>query len=496
MSSVGVESRVGAQLPRLSQQPRRAVASAGDDAIEFAEAIGWDDAVGHGFYVLDDWQRWAIQGILSEDAEARLCAAISLLVVPRQNGKGAVLEVVELYALFVLGLPLVLHSAHLGETSVDHMARLLAAIGSDPDLERRCKPVLAKGYEAIVRTDGIAGEIRFRTRSKKGGRGGSPQMVVFDEALFLTDAQVSAMLPALSAQTLRADAPLLIYASSAPIGESEILHRLRLAIQRGESPDAFYAEWGCELPSGDRSAALRALADDPDAIYSANPGAGIRIDPEWCRTTERSGMTLEAWCVERLGVVFASDGESRVLPSAAWDACRDPGSTVEGGRIALAVGPNGAWSAISLSGERADGRLHCEVVRHSLGTEWVVAAALAGTAEYGPLLVDPRSPTAGVIERLIAAGVPIEECSTPDVVQACVAFQLDAIEGRLVHLGQPELDAAVVGADIRPVGESWVFSAKASTIDVTALLSAVLAAGAARRSPDPADHAAAFAIVL
>ena len=94
-------------MPRLSHLPRRAVASAGDDAIEFAESIGWSVEAGRGFYVLDEWQKYCIRGILSEDENARLCAFLVLLIVPRQNGKGAVLEVVELYALFVLELPLI-----------------------------------------------------------------------------------------------------------------------------------------------------------------------------------------------------------------------------------------------------------------------------------------------------------------------------------------------------------------------------------------------------
>ena len=59
-------------MPRLSHLPRRAVASAGDDAIEFAESIGWSVEAGRGFYVLDEWQKHCIRGILSEDENARL----------------------------------------------------------------------------------------------------------------------------------------------------------------------------------------------------------------------------------------------------------------------------------------------------------------------------------------------------------------------------------------------------------------------------------------
>jgi hypothetical protein len=307
-------------------------------------------------------------------------------------------------------------------------------------------------------------------------------MVVFDEALFLTSQQVSAILPSLSAQTMREDRPLLIYASSAPIGESEMLHGLRSSVLRGEVPQAFLAEWSVELPDtdGDLAAAVRAVMADPESLYQANPGAGIRIDPEWCWTIERGSMTPETWCVERLGVVFTSDGDSGIIPANHWQACRDLTSTVEGGRIALSVGPGGGWAAIGLAGEREDGSLHLEVVRHAVGTGWLVEAALAGTERYGPLLVDPKGPTMAVLAQLEAAGVEVEELPPGDVTKACAELQLDVKTCRARHLDQPELNAAVAGVDIRPVGEAWVFSARASSVDVCPLLAVTLAAHGAR----------------
>lgn len=422
--------------------------------------------------------------MLSEDAGARLCALVSLLIVPRQNGKGTILEVVELYALFVLELPLILHTAHLTETSADHMNRLWAAIQSDPDLASECHMVRAKGSEAIERrtADGRLCEIRFRTRSKKGGRGGSPQMIVFDEALYLTSEQMSALMPSLSAQTMADDAPLIVFASSAPLGESEVLHSNRGAIQRGDMPQAFYAEWSADLPDveGDLSARVRALVEDAEALWAANPGAGIRIDPEWCRTIERGSMTPETWAVERLGVVFSADGDSGVIPANAWTVCRDATSTVDSGRIALAVGPGGSWAAIGLAGERDDGSLHLEVVRHAMGTDWVLEAAAAGVARFGPILVDAYGPTMAVLAQLESAGVEVEQLDFTQVKRACAELQLDVKECRVRHLGQPELDAAVAGVGIRPVGEGWVFSAKASAVDVSPLLAVTLAAHGAR----------------
>lgn len=464
----------------MHQEPRLAVASAGDDAIQWAESIGWDEDEGHGFYVLDEWQRFCIRGILSEDPHARLCAFVCVLLVPRQNGKNVVLEVIELYALFVLELPLILHSAHLAETSAEHMARLWDAIESDDDLSSRCRRVVANGKEMIYRTDAKC-RIRFRTRSKKVGRGGSPRMVVFDEALYLTDQQIQAMLPSLSAQSARPDKPILVYASSAPVGESEVLHRVRSAILRGEMPDAWMAEWSVELPPGDRLQALRQIVADRDLWWSANPGMGLRISADWVASTELPQMSLEAFAIERLGVVFEADGDTGVLPINSWRACRDLESSVPSGSVSLAVGPHGAWSAFGLAGQREDGSLHIEVVRHAPGTEWVVEAAQRAVERFaGPIILDARTSSAAVVQALKRANVPLHEMTTPEVVQSCAAFEQDVRNTHLRHLDQPELNAAVAGVDVRTVGESWVFSAKASTIDVTPLLAVAHAAFGAR----------------
>lgn len=486
----GSAATQGAQLPRLTQSPRSAVASGGDDCIAWAQSIGWDYELGHGFYQLDGWQKFCIRGILSEDRQANLCALVCLLLVPRQNGKNVVLEVIELYALFVLDLRYILHSAHLTETTADHMARLWEAIQSDEDLASRSKQTVAHGFEKIERTD-IRCVIRFRTRSKKIGRGGSPQMAVFDEALYLADLHLAALLPSLSAQTMRGDQPILIYASSAPVAESEVLHRVRAAILAGELPDAFMAEWSIEVPpAGDGRHAALLEAVTAQNVLAANPGANVRIDVAWTLGTERPQMGLEDWCIERLGMVFEADGAEGVLPMLRWALCAADTSDAVEGRAGLMVGPNGRWSSFGFVGRRPDGLLHVEVTRHEPGTAWVVEHAKKVVERRGPLLVDPKGASAGIVAKLKAAGVALQEVSTAELVKACSAFQDDVINLQLRYpRSNTELTAAVVGADIRPVGEGWVFSAKASSVDISPLESVVLAsAGLIISVDDPAPE--------
>jgi hypothetical protein len=73
---------VGSQRPRLESLPPR-VSSAGREAVELAAAAG---------LYLDDWQQYVLEGMLGEDADRKWSAFEACLIVPRQNGKGSILE--------------------------------------------------------------------------------------------------------------------------------------------------------------------------------------------------------------------------------------------------------------------------------------------------------------------------------------------------------------------------------------------------------------------
>lgn len=428
-------------------------------------------------YDLDDWQQWCVDGLLSEDSGARLCAAISLLVVSRQNGKNVILEVIELYAFYVLGLSLILHTAHLQETSASHMARLQAVVQADAELDAITRFSTANGKERMFRTD-TGAVIRFITRGKKTARGGSPQMVVFDEALYLADDQIQAIIPSLSAQSMRHDPPMQIFTSSAPLAESTVLHRVRQSFIAG-SAEGFFAEWSVD-DTGDVDISDRSL------WFDANPGMGVRISDDWVAGNELWMLSREAFMAERLGIPIGGgdDVGSAVLPVDRWAACADVQSEIAEGlpsNPALAVGPGMVWASFADAGWRADGDLHIEVIRREPGTSWVVAEAVRVCARARrPLIVDPKSPTAGLFAQLRAAGVELLEVSTVDYVQGCAGLQNDVINGTVRHIDQPPLNAAVTGADIRPVGEAWAWSQKSSAIDITSLVAVTLAAGIAR----------------
>jgi len=465
---------VGAQRPRLSHLPPGRVSSAGSDAVEFAASCG---------LLLDDWHQWCLDQLLGEDEHGRFVASVGLMVLPRQNGKNAVLEALELYAFYVLDEPRILHTAHLAKTAADHMQRMVALVRTNPELDEITHAYFANGKEALQRTD-TGARLEFITRGRKTARGGSPARIVFDEALFLNDEQIQSILPAMSAQSMSPDGPQMVYTSSAPLAESVVLHRLR---RRGMSDDAgrmFYAEWSCESGVDIR---------DRDAWYSCNPGMGIRISESWVAENELTTMSPEAFAVERLGVVLTDDGLHVHLPG--WEACRSQRSQLDSppSVVAIAVGPSGQWSAVVVAGTAAGGLPYVELVRREPGTSWLPEEALRASRALGcPVLVDPKSPTAAVLDVLERSGVELVEVSTSEYVRACAALQAEVANQQVRHFGDAPLDAAVVGADIRSVGEAWVWSQRASTVDVTPLVAATLALSGWRR-PAELTHTTVYA---
>ena len=466
-----VVPRIGAQRPPKLHLPEGiASVEQGHDCIEFAESVG---------LVLDDWQQWLTLNSLAERADGTLAAPQSVVIVPRQNGKGGWLEALELYGLYVQHLPKQVHSAHLTDTAADHMARLKSIIDSDPELSSITTIYQANGKERIVNNE-TGGVIQFTTRTKGTKRGTSPQRIVLDEALFLTDEHLGAMVPALAAQSMNVDRmPQVIVTSSAPLPDSAVLHRMRRQGMAGTLPRQFYAEWSCD-PGVDPY--------DRDAWYAANPALGIRISEDFIADTELATMRLEDFLVERLGVVTDEDGVSSELPR--WSMCLDPLSRRVGApSFTVDVASDLSWSSVGVAADRADGLKHVEMLNRLPGVADVVPFVAALCRKHSaPIRLDPRSPAGGLIDPLRAEGVKVIEITGLAVVKACASFRQAVEAGTLRHIGQGPLDLAVNGAAIRATGDGWVWARRSSSVDISPLVAITLAHAVAIGQPAAASN--------
>ena len=438
--------------PRIATWPK-ARSSAGTEAVELAASAG---------LVLDDWQALVLEHSLAERKDGKWASFEVGLIVPRQNGKGSILEARELAGLFLFGESLILHSAHEFKTAQEAFRRVLALVESTDDLRKRVSRVrTSHGEEGIELTTGQ--RLRFVARSTGSGRGFSGSLVILDEAYRLPQEALGALMPTLSAQPN----PQLWYASSAGHVDSDVLRSLR---DRGaaKEPDLCYFEWSAE-PS--------AAPDDPAAWRQANPALGIRISEEHV-AREHAAMPAEEFARERLGIWSDPGLADTAITSVEWDKCVDQSSTVlDPVSIGVDVGPEGATS-IAIAGARSDGLLHVEVIDHKPGTSWAVERIQALVRRWSPsaVVLDAGAPAGALLPDLERVGVQVRKVAGREMAQAAVALTAHIDQQTLRHLQQPDLDTAVAAARRRVVGDLWAFGRRGSFADISPLCAVALAA--------------------
>lgn len=466
--------------PRFLSRPE-AASSAGPEAVELARTAG---------LVLLPWQEMVLEAALAETSEG-FCASFEVgLVVPRQNGKGGVLEAAELYWLFLDdAVDLITHTAHRGDTSLEHFTRIRTLVETTPELMAEVKRIYdSNGKERIELRNGK--RLQFKARSKGGGRGFSGDRVVLDEAYYIND--LSSLLPTMSA---RPD-PQLWWTSSAPLEvvESDALRRI---ITRGRAGEITYAEWSVDVDPSDLDAVTRAI-DDRGAWLEGNPSLGSLITEEFIGTVERSNMTDAEFARERLGIFVIPDGNGpgpqwSVIAEADWSACRSgesgrraerPGWLVGDVDLAVEVRPDRSSSSVAVAGECREGGIGVDVVATGAGTGWVVAevAALVADGAVRRVVIDEAGPAAALIGDLEAAGVTVTRVAFAALKLATAGFFDAVVDGEVVHRDRPELTAAVSRAEKRKAGDALLIDRRGDH-DMSPLVAVVLAHHAAVSMP-------------
>lgn len=458
-----------------SQAPRIVVAPDGVDHPLWAEVVDFVKALG---VELDEWQWLVLRVALRRSGD--FWAAFTVAVcAPRQNGKNGILEIRELAGAYLLGEPLVIHSAHLADTSKEGFRRLDELIDANEWLSRDVKHIWrTNGHEAIEFRNG--NRIRFRTRTRGGGRGfakGSPLM--FDEPMIFPEVSMGAIMPVASAHP----DPQLWYTGSAVDREIHedgvVFARVRHRALTGDHDRLAYFEWSLDYDTPDQVPVE--VAKDPHAWAAVNPALGIRITPDYVKAEQRE-LAPRTFAVERLGVGDwpPVDGSAdSVISPADWDALRDEESGIVGPMVfAFDVTPSRSRSSIGVGGRREDGRFHPEVVENAEGTGWVVGRLVEMVERNRPMAVvcDSVGPAATLVPELEEAGVRVVMLTTSEYAETCGLF-FDAVAQRnLRHLGQPALDGAVRGAKARPLGERWAWDRK-GRVDISPLVAVTQAVG-------------------
>jgi hypothetical protein len=449
--------RLGSQTPRLSNVPQ-GVRSDGPDAVELAALCG---------LFLDPWQQVVLNGLLQRDAAGQWMTRDGLVVVPRQNGKGAILEAWELARLFLLGEQEVLHTAHHDRTVRDGFKKMNARIQSSPVLsdrlmQDRSRGVrVANGQRSITFNTGQT--LMYATRSSGAGRGQTLDAVVLDEVQHLDDDELESLSSTIATKPFGQT----LMAGSAPIPGKSAPERRFVAAGRAGSRELTYFEWSLDENE-------RHDLDDPDLWAQANPGYGYRLFEGPFRS-DRMKLTEEGFAREHLGIVEVEDGG--VLPAGAWEKLIRPDALITGRPMfAVEVSEDRDWSCIAAAGASADG-VHVESGAYNPGTAWVVPRAreLAAKTVGAGFVVRPSAPAGSLIAELELAGLTVIKASGTDYAQACGDFYDAVAAAELTHLGQKEVDIAVRGAKKRAAGDAFVWDWRRSGLDISPFAAVTLA---------------------
>ncbi|AOE44282.1 terminase large subunit [Gordonia phage Eyre] len=422
------------------------------------------------------------------------------IIAPRQNMKTGLMKQAALGWLFVTGERRIAWSAHEFDTARESFGDIVGLIENTPSLSRRLAPGpnngIYSGSGNLMIELATGARLKFKARTKTGGRGLTGDKTILDEAFALTTGQIGSVLPTMST---RPNAQIL-YGSSACHTNSDVLHRLKDRGRRGDEPRLGYMEYSAEADCAESDCSHEpgepgCAMDDEDNWRRANSQAGRRISMDYIRS-ERKAMDPQEFGRERLGWHDAPPAVGgSLISSDQWGGLLDPESTpVDPVAFGVYVSRDRSRAAIGVAARRKDGKIHVGIVPavrgqqiESLpGTGWIVGRVkeLRDAQKPCAVVIDDHSSAASLLPEFKKEGIDegtsdvpglLELTDAHDMAIAANTFYDAVIEDGLRHRGSAALARAVASAKTRDLADSWAWDRKDKTSDITQLVAVTLA---------------------
>lgn len=461
------------QTPTLRVCPEYAK-TYGDAAYEFGASFG---------ITLDPWQKLVIDDWLAVGNDNKWVCSTCGLSVPRQNGKTALVKVRVMLGIFSLG-ETILFTCHEVRTSrqvFDSLADILSPNGEFPELAAQVQYIKrSNGYEEIKVADWQdsdgwhkGGKLLFSSRSKGASRGFTADVVVADEAMYMTDEQVAALVPTMASASGGDMQFIMLGTPPSPNDGGTVFQATRNAAINGEK-GVSWNEWGAD-EIGD--------IHDWERIQRVNPSLGKRLMNKAVES-ELSVMAPDTFARERLG--WWSETEQRYtacIDAADWKECINRYPAKEGVCVyAVKFSPDGATGAMAACYKPSEGLPFMYVVdarSMSGGLRWFEETITDNYYKAAVIVIDGQSNAQALIDRLIADGVPSKRITKPRTSDAIAAYSLlaNAVkEKKVTHYDQEGLNLSATKTRKRRIGDSggWGF-ASTEEADATLIESCALA---------------------
>lgn len=476
--------------------------SLGFSAVDFArEVLGIEPL---------PWQRWFLihAGELLADGNFRFRTI--LVLVARQNGKTSIIEVKNLWKMYVLGVALVIGTAQNLDISEESWDKAVEIVESIPELQAEVVHVdRTNGKKALRLANGSRWKIA--AASRKGGRGLAGDDVNLDE---LREHQNWLAWGAVTKTTMaRPNAQTYAY-SNAGDDKSVVLNTLqatgralaamaedaaRRALSVLDIPEfdsSFgYFEWSapdevkctCEDRSDERPHAKTCRLRDRKAWAQANPALGYTITEQ----AIESALATDPEPVFRTEVLCqrVPDLEEGIITPAQWSSIGDPKSRRKKDAdcaVGVDISVLRDYATISVFGERPDGLGHLQLTDYivvSRSTEPLGKRIVARMCELKKL--DPvafgmgRGTYESIKEDLTAAGFKVPEdpkmpqrgdlavTTAAEMAAACGQF-IDAVRVRSFRqVPTQQGDDAIAGARTRQTGDTIAWARRDSEAEIS-----------------------------
>ena len=468
--------------------------SNGEEVAEVFEEEG-----GASFYPCQKFELTLMLAVDELGAPAATSIGISK---PRQNGKS---YSARNYAAYKADFEhkRVLYSAHHSATTHKMFLELLNLFeNSDryPEFTADVKYIVkARGLEGIYfkdwkDDDGVMHEggcIEFQTRTNSGARGGTYSVIIIDEAQELTQDELAAILPTISAAADADDfsaMPQIIYLGTPP---DDTCHGtvFKGLHDKAHLPDPPKTTWWLEWGIDD----IKDISESNviDLAYQTNPAMGYRIT-ERVVMNEFNSMAIDKFARERLGwwSPIAVKKMDYAIDSKVWDSCKSDelkpdGKTAygikfsaDGSEVVLcgAVIPEIGLPRISLIERKPTG----------LGTQWLADWLNVRYDKASCVVIDGRNGVDVLIDKISQIWRmkgSVVRPTAKDMI-AAVGLIMDALnEGTITwYSQQTDLRESAISSTKRPIGGGWGFGGD-NSCPIEACALAFYGAKTSKRNP-------------
>lgn len=463
----------GSQEPRIRIEPER-ISSDGPDAAYLIAAYG---------YELEPWQKLILDCWLGKDEEEQYTVTSAGLSVPRQNGKNICLEAREFYGMIVNGEK-ILHTAHQVKTSKKAFRRLVALFTDKrhPEIMKTVRRIrYTNGEESIELDNG--GSIEYSARSRQAARGfDGISLVVYDEAQELTDDQVEALLPTLSASATGTRQIIYTGTPVYPGCPGDVFQRRRKMCQEAPGKHDAWHEWSVAAKGIDEIDVT-----DLSLWYMTNPALGVHLTEEFteeeCRTMTRDGFARErlGWWMPAITNVLEP-----VISEKVWNALKSRELKPEG-KTAYGVKFSADGSEVCICGAviPKEGPARISLIDRKptvMGIQWLVDWLNQRYTKASCVVIDGRNGVDVLIDKIRPIWKIKESVIRPsskDVIASVSTLMDDINEKNLTwYYKQTALRDSAVSSIKRPIGGGWGFGGE----DPAPIEAAALALWGAKKS--------------